>query len=430
MSDLTRQKDFQRQFFRRDLLCGMSTAGMVGAFHVRARLAAQAADIRKQGRSMILLYMQGAPSQLETFDPKPGTGNGGPTQSIGTAVAGIQIANGWEKTAKQMQDIAIIRSLTNKEGQHQRASYQLHTGYLPTGSVKHPSLGANIAKELSTPDGELPSVVTIGEGRGQGGNGNGAGFLGVDYEPFHISNAGQIPENVETTVDTKRFQRRLGLLDRLEGEFAGRGGESVVQSHRKITDKSSKLILTPLLKTFDLSDEPLGLKDKYGDTSFGKGCLLARRLIESGVTFVEVGLGGWDTHDENFERVGALAGECDPAISTLIADLKDRGMLDKTLIVWVGEFGRTPKINPRGGRDHWPRNFNALIAGGGIRGGQVIGETSKEGTTITKDPVSVPDLFNTICKSLHIRPDKENMSPIGRPLKIVDGGSPIEQLFA
>ena len=190
------------------------------------------------------------------------------------------------------------------------------------------------------------------------------------------------------------------------------------------------MILTPLLKTFDLSDEPLGLKDKYGDTSFGKGCLLARRLIESGVTFVEVGLGGWDTHDENFERVGALAGQCDPAISTLIADLKDRGMLDKTLIVWVGEFGRTPKINPRGGRDHWPRNFNALIAGGGIRGGQVIGETSKEGTTITKDPVSVPDLFNTICKSLHIRPDKENMSPIGRPLKIVDGGSPIEQLFA
>ena len=419
----------RRSLSRRGFLYGLSGAAAVGAFNFRDVMAAQAAELRKEGRSLILLYMQGAPSQLETFDPKPGTENGGPTKAIDTAVSGIQIAEGWERTAKQVKDIAIIRSMTNKEGEHQRASYQLHTGYLPTGSVKHPSLGSNIAKELAVANRELPSVVTIGQaGRGQGGSG--AGFLGVDYEPFHVSNAGQMPENVATSVNVGRFQRRLGLLDKLEGEFASRGGESVVASHRKITDKSSKLVLTPLTKTFDLSDESAGLKERYGSTPFGKGCLLARRLVETGVTFVEVRLGNWDTHDDNFSRVATLAGECDPAVATLIADLKDRGLFEKTLIVWVGEFGRTPRVNPRGGRDHWPRNFNALIAGGGIKGGQVIGETSKDGTSITKDPVSVPDLFSTICKSLAVNPAKENMSPIGRPLKIVDGGKPVEKLFA
>ncbi len=423
----------RRSLSRRGFLYGMSAAGLAGAFNFRDVMAAQATALRKEGRSLILLYMQGAPSQLETFDPKPGTENGGPTKAIDTAVSGIQIAEHWDQTAKQMQDIAIIRSMTNKEGEHQRAAYQLHTGYLPTGSVKHPSLGSNIAKELAVANRELPSVVTIGEGRGGGGmgsNGSGAGFLGVDYEPFHVSNAGQLPENVATSVGVGRFQRRLGLLDKLEGEFASRGGESVVASHRKITDKSSKLVLTPLTKTFDLNDESAGLKERYGNTPFGKGCLLARRLVETGVTFVEVRHGNWDTHDDNFNRTASLIGPCDPAVATLIADLKDRGLFEKTLIVWVGEFGRTPRINPRTGRDHWPRNFNALIAGGGIKGGQVIGETAKDGNGITRDPVSVSDLFSTICKSLDVNPAKENMSPIGRPLKIVDGGKPVEKLFA
>ena len=251
----------------------------------------------------------------------------------------------------------------------------------------------------------------------------------MDYEPFHVSNPGQMPENLSASVNGGRFQRRLGLLDKLEGEFASRGGASVVESHRKITDKSSKLVLTPLTKTFDLSGESTGLKERYGDSPFGRGCLLARRLVETGVTFVEVRHGNWDTHDDNFSRTAGLISPCDPAVATLIADLKDRGLLEKTLIVWVGEFGRTPRVNPRGGRDHWPRNFNALLAGGGIRGGQVIGETAKDGMGITKDPVSVPDLFSTICKSLHVDPAKENMSPIGRPLKIVDGGTPVEKLF-
>ena len=415
---------------RRGFLYGTSAAAAAGAFNFRDVMSAQAADLRKQGRAMILLFMQGGPSQLETFDPKPGTENGGPTEAISTAVPGIQIAEGWEQTAKQMKDIAVIRSMTNKEGQHDRAVYQLHTGYIPSGSIKHPALGCNIARELAVGERELPAVVSIGDGRGAGIGGSGAGFLGVDFEPFHVANPGGLPENVATTVGESRFKRRLGLLDKLEGDFASRGGETVVENHRRITDKSAKLVLTPLTKTFDLSGESAETRESYGNTSFGRGCLLARRLVESGVTFVEVRLGPWDTHQENFDAVKGLARQCDPALAALIADLKQRGLFDKTLIVWTGEFGRTPRINPRNGRDHWPRNFNALLAGGGITGGRVIGETSKDGTSLTKDPVNVPDLFCSICKSLDVNPAKENMSPIGRPMKIVDGGKPVDGLFA
>ena len=414
---------------RRRFLYGASAVAAAGAVNFRDVMSVEADELRKQGRAKILLFMQGGPSQFETFDPKPGTENGGPTTAISTAASGIQIAEGWEKTAQQMNDIAIIRSMTTKEGEHQRAAYQMHTGYIPSGSVKHPSLGSCIAKELAITDRELPSVVTIGD---RGVNGSGAGFLGVDYEPFQISgrSVGDVPDNVGPIVGEKRFTRRQGLLDKLEGEFASRGGETVVNNHRRIYDKSAKLVLSPMTKTFDLSLETAETKERYGNSEFGKGCLLARRLIEAGVTFVEVRLGSWDTHKEVFDGVKGLASKCDPALSALIADLKDRGLFDKTLIMWTGEFGRTPKINPNTGRDHWPRNFNTLLAGGGIQGGQVIGETAKDGMGIVNDPVNIPDLFSTICTSLEVNPAKENMSPIGRPLKIVDGGQPVAKLFS
>lgn len=419
-----------RSISRRGFLYGVSAAAAAaGTINFRDVMTLQADELRKQGRAMILLFMQGGPSQLETFDPKPGTEHGGPTKAIETAVPGIQIAEGWEHTAKQMQDIAVIRSMTNKEGEHQRAVYQMHTGYIPSGSVKHPSLGACIARELAPPDRELPAVVSIGD-RGPGGVG--AGFLGVDYEPFVIAgpSVGNVPDNVAATVGDKRFTRRLGLLGKLESEFAARGGETVVANHRQIYDKSAKLVLSPMTKTFDLSDESAETKERYGNTDFGKGCLLARRLVEAGVTFVEVRLGNWDHHQDVFENIKGLTSRCDPALAALIADLKERGLFEKTLVVWTGEFGRTPKVNPRTGRDHWPRNFNALMAGGGVKGGQVIGASAKDGMGISSDPVTIPDLFSSICKSLQVNPAKENMSPIGRPLKIVDGGKPIPNLFS
>ena len=414
---------------RRSFLYGASAAAAASGLNFRDVMSLRAAELRKQGKAMILLFMQGGPSQFETFDPKPGTENGGPTTAISTAVSGIQIAEGWEQTAQRMQDISIIRSMTTKEGEHQRAAYQMHTGYIPSGSVKHPSLGACIAQELAPTDRELPAVVTIGD---RATYGSGAGFLGVDYEPFQVAgrSVGVVPDNVSPIVGEKRFSRRQGLLDKLEGEFAARGGETVVSNHRRIYDKSAKLVLSPLTTTFDLSSESAETKERYGSTEFGKGCLLARRLIEAGVTFVEVRLNGWDTHQEVFSGVKNLASKCDPALAALITDLKDRGLFDKTLVLWTGEFGRTPKINPRTGRDHWPRNFNALLAGGGIKGGQVIGQTAETGIGIANDPVTIPDLFQTICTALEVNPAKENMSPIGRPLKIVDGGKPVSKLFS
>ena len=415
---------------RRGFLHTVSAGALAaGSLSLRDLMTLQAAELRKQGKSMILLWMGGGPSQFETFDPKPDHENGGGTEAISTRVPGIQIAKGWEQTAGVMNELALIRSMTNKEGSHPRATYQMHTGYMPSGSVKHPSLAANIAKEIADPNFDLPAVVSVG-------NTQGAGFLGVNYEPFVINDPGAMPQNTEVAVASNRYTRRLGLLDRLEDDFAGRGGEVVVKNHRQLYGKTSKLVLSSDLKAFDISDEPQSLRDRYGDTVFGKGCLLARRLVEAGTTFVEIASRGapgavvnWDTHQDNFEQTASNAAVVDPAMATLISDLKDRGLLDTTLVVWMGEFGRTPRVNPRGGRDHYPRVFNGAIAGCGVKGGQVIGSSTADGTAVKDQPVTPNDLFCSICEALDINPAKENMSPLGRPMKIVDGGSPVPGLL-
>ena len=414
----------RRGVSRRSFLHQVSGAALAaGTLSFRDLISLQADDLRREGRSMILLWMAGGPCHLDTFDPNPGTEAAGTTQAIHTSVSGIQIAQDWPKMAAIMDYVAILRSMTNKEGQHQRATYQLHTGYVPSGSVKHPSLGSSLAQQLADPASELPSVVSVG-------NTVGAGFLGVDFEPFNVSNPGQLPQNVASPVPADRVNRRLGLLNELEGEFASRGGEVVVRNHRSLYQKASKLVLSPEVEAFNIGDEPAELRARYGENDFGKGCLLARRLIEKGVTFVEVRSNGWDTHEDHFERNAGLAAQVDPAMSTLITDLKDRGMLDRTLVVWMGEFGRTPRINPRGGRDHFPVVFNALMAGGGVRGGRTIGSSNNNGTSVEDRPVAVPDLFCSICESLKVNPRFEHMSPLGRPMKIVDGGEVVSELFA
>lgn len=409
---------------RRSFVRGVSAGAVAaGTLNFRDLLGLRADELRAEGRAMILLWMQGGPSQFEMFDPKPGTDHGGPTAAISTAVSGIRIAQGWENTAAAMKDIALIRSMTNKEGQHQRATYQLHTGYLPTGSVRHPSLAANIAKQLADPMHTLPAVVSIGQSQG-------AGFLGVDFEPFIVQNPSDPPQNVEVPVRGSRYDRRLALLNEIETEFAARGAKTAVENHRKLYSKASKFVLSPDVKAFDISDEPRERLAKYGDSDFGRGCLLARRLVEAGVTFVEVEMRGWDTHDDNFTRTSNLAAQVDPAFAALVADLKERGRLERTLVVLMGEFGRTPRINPRTGRDHYPRVFNMALAGGGVQGGQVIGSSTDDGTAVKDAPVTVPDLFCSVCHSMKVDPRIERLSPQGRPLKIVDGGSVVENLFA
>jgi uncharacterized protein (DUF1501 family) len=421
----TRDGVINRRSFLRRLAVG---AAGLGVLNWKETLALRADELRKQGLACILLYMRGGPSQLETFDPKPGTANGGPTKAISTAANGIQIAEGWTQVAAGMKDIALIRSMTNKEGEHQRASYQMHTGYIPAGSVKYPTLGSVVASEIAPPEFDLPHFVSIGNRATT----LGSGFLGMQFAPFIVGNPTQMPSNVElpSGVNQGRFGRRVDLLQQLEEDFAQSGGAPRVAEHKDLYESAEKMVLSPRIKAFDVSQEKDSLRDRYGRSSFGQGCLLARRLVEQGITFVEVEVNGWDTHDDNFNRVKTLSETVDPAVGTLVSDLKERGLLDRTLVIWMGEFGRTPKINPRTGRDHYPRAFNVALAGCGIKGGQAIGSTSADGSEVRNRPVSVSDLFCSFYQGLKINPRKENMSSLGRPIKIMDNGEPVKELFA
>jgi hypothetical protein len=431
---------------RRDFLRIAGAAGATaGMLSWTEAICMSAEDMRKRGMACILLWMGGGPSQFETFSPKPGHENGGETKAIATSVSGIQIAETLPKVAGVMENLAIIRSMTSKEGSHPRASFLLHHGYLPMGGVKFPTLGSHVAHQIGDPKFDLPSFVRIGGRRADSG---GAGFLGVDYDPFVLTNPEAKPENtmpatsllskqqirrgakpIEDPGDDDRYARRLAMLGQLEGDFGKVEGADIVADHRKLIRKSSEMILSPRMEAFDLANEKDKMRDAYGRTPFGAGCLLARRLVEAGVTFVEVNLEGWDTHEDNFTRVAQRNEMIDQPIAQLITDLKQRGMLDRTLVLWMGEFGRTPRINARAGRDHYPRAFNVALAGGGIRGGQVVGETDAGGVDVTNRPVTVSDLLRTVYTTLGIDADRENMSRIGRPIKIVDGGEVVRELL-
>ncbi len=412
---------------RRDFLRGISAAGLAaGTLSWTDLMTAQADELRRRGMACILLWMQGGPSQFETFSPKPGHANGGETKAISTKVPGIEIADNFSEMAKMMDHAAIIRSMTSKEGSHPRATFLLHTGYLPTAAVKYPSLGSIVAHEIADPASQLPSFVRVG-GRGQ--NASSGGFLGVKFDPFDIQNPNTPPNNTRPTTELARYERRLDLLGRMQTEFAS-VAPSEVGDHKQLYERAAQMITSPEMKAFDLAQEREAMRNAYGEGNFAAGCLLARRLIESGVTFVEVTSNGWDTHADNFTRSRELAGQVDRPFAQLIRDLGDRGMLDRTLIVWMGEFGRTPNINARGGRDHFPRAFNVALAGGGIRGGQVVGKTDEAGAAVTERPVSVTDLFQTICAALKIDGSKENFAAAGRPIKIVDGGEVVRDLLS
>lgn len=419
---------------RRDFLKFIpAAAAAAGTLSWQDHVLASAPSLRKSGKACILLWMGGGPSQFETFDPKPGHANGGDTQTIPTTIPGVQISSNLPKIAQATDDLCLIRSMTGKDGQHPRATFLMHTGYAPSPAVKYPTLGSIVAKELGDPASDLPSFVRVfASQRGGGGNVSAlgsAGILGVDYDPLAMTADGRPPENTSLATDEKRFHRRLNLLDRIQGDYANQGGQQEVADHQKIYAQASRLVLSPKMTGFDISQEPQKIRDAYGTSSFAQGCLLARRLVETGVTFVEISHGPWDTHQDNFNKTRDLCGEIDQPFAALLADLKSRGMLDSTLVIWTGEFGRTPRINPNSGRDHFPRAFTSIMAGGGVKGGQVIGSTDSGGDAVQDRPVSVNDFLRTACHSLGIDADKQNMSSIGRPIKIVDGGEVVNEVF-
>ena len=446
---------------RRDLL-KLASAGVVG-FSMSGwleALAGQAAQDPRRRKSCILLWMSGGPSQIDTFDPKPDHANGGPFDAIPTSVPGIRISEHLPLLSAQMRDIAIIRSMSTQEMDHGRGSHLLRTGYLPAGGLQYPSLGALVSRELGAADNPLPNFVSIAPYRMFNQEAYGSGFLGPVHAPLIVADAGSsgVPRGPAgdhasalhvhdmapaAGVERSQVAGRIGLLEEMERDFAGARPGAVTESSRSAYDRAARLMLSPAGRAFDLDQEHGRIRDLYGRNLFGQGCLLARRLVERGVPFVEVSLGtfgggnqgtdayAWDTHQDNFTIVRRLSEMLDAAWATLMTDLRARGLLESTLIVWMGEFGRSPVINAQRGRDHHNQAFSAVLAGGGIRGGQVIGGTSRDGMTVEANrPTSVPDLLATICRALDIDPARQNLSNMGRPIRIVDGSAqPIQTLL-
>jgi len=373
---------------------------------------------------MIVLWLAGGPSTLDLWDPKPGRPNAGPVNAIDTAVQNIQISEYLPRTAKRMKDFAIVRSMKTTQADHDRGNYLLHTGYDPNPTVRHPGFGAICSSEIGKADLDIPSYICLG------GTAPRAGILGVAHDPFVISNPRDPLAYIREAggVDEKRGEERAKLLEKREEEYAAKDDEAA-RTRREILKRARRLMKSPLLESFDLGKEKPELRAEYGNTPFGDACLLARRLTETGVSYVEVVIGGWDTHQNNFQSVHNLCNTLDPAMAALFKDLNDRGRADKTLVLCMGEFGRTPRINEFNGRDHYARAWSVALGGGGIVGGKVIGATDEDGEEVAEKPVSAQDLLHTCCVALGIDPLKENYSAEGRPIKIVKDGTAVKELL-
>jgi hypothetical protein len=337
----------------------------------------------------------------------------------------VALADGYGRLAEIMTDVALIRSMVSKEGDHERGTYLMKTGYRPDATVTHPSIGAICCHELPVGPTEIPRHISIlaSQWPARGG------FLGGHYDAFQADDPLKPIPDVASPVARARDSARIGDLDVVEQAFAHRRAQRVAATlHSETIGRARTLMSSEQLKAFDVTREPLSLRREYGDTPFGRACLAARRLTEVGVRCIEVNLTGWDTHVNNHETHRKNAAILDPAISALLRDLKQRGQLDHTVVLCAGEFGRTPKINPFEGRDHWPGGFSIALAGGGIRGGRVIGATDPDGIKAPVAPTEVADVHATVLKAVGLYPAKENVSPIGRPIALSQG-RPIDALL-
>jgi hypothetical protein len=388
----------------------------------------------RRPRSLIVVWLDGGPSQLESFDPHPGSPIGGTVKGLATSARDIVIADTLPRTAEQMHRIALVRSMTSKEGDHERAIYNIKTGYRPDPTVIHPSIGAIVCHQLQG-GADIPRHMSIlptqWPGRG--------GYLGARYDAFIVPDPGSPIPDVTARVDPTRLQRRLdNLLSVMEPEFARQRLVNVDDQrtlHMAATQAAMRMMDSEQLKAFDVRQESSDIQSRFGDSAEGRACLAAIRLIEAGVRCVEVNFGGWDSHINNDSLQRSACQRLDGPLAALIETLAERELLDDTLVVCGGEFGRTPNINPAGGRDHWPHGFSMALAGCGIRGGAVHGETNPDPpkdaenpVALVKDPVTVADLHATMLTALGIPYDLELMTPVQRPLKIGEG-QPLRHLF-
>jgi hypothetical protein len=437
MSTSTRNELSRRDWLR------LASAGVVGysmSGWMQA-LADSAAGNPQRRRACILLWMAGGPSHTDTWSLKPGHANGGLFKEIDTAAPGVKISEHMPQIARHMDKMAIIRTMdTGKANDHHLGTHILHTGYTFGGPIQYPPLGAIVAKEIGSAAATLPNFVSIAPAKSVLPGAYQGGFLGQKYAPLVVGEVNDdLPRNDDymkrlqvpdlapfVGVNNQRFDSRYDLLKDLRKDFVDQRPGISTKSNVTAYDRAVALMRTSARKAFNLEDESPRVRDAYGRNLFGQGCLLARRLVEQGVPFVEVTMGApfsWDTHQNNFERVKQLSGVLDAAWSQLMNDLADRGLLDSTLMIWAGEFGRTPQLpkgRPGGGRDHWTSGWSTVLAGGGIKGGQVIGKTSADGMQITDRPVTAPEFLATVTKALGIDPTTMMMSNTGRPIPIAE----------
>lgn len=388
-------------------------------------ILANAADLKKKNKSAILLWMGGGPSTIDLWDLKPGASTGGPFKPINTSADGIQICEHLPLIAQQMHHMNIVRSMSTREADHMRGRYYMHTGYVPNPNIEYPSYGSVISHELiaNIPQLDIPPFVSIG------GPSVGPGFLGATYAPFVVNSNGTV-RDLDMGLEATRVNHRLQMLKVIEDRFVKENRGDYAKDHSKLLNKTVKLMDSPQMEVFKFAKEPKEIQDKYGNTGFGRGCLIARRLVEAGVPFIEVDLGGWDNHADIFKTLQEQKlPELDKAMSALISDLHDRGLLKDTVIMWMGEFGRTPNINGNGGRDHWAKSWSVVVGGGNFKEGVVVGETSSDGKEVISEPYSSQDLMASVLKSLDISLETTFTSKNGRPMKIANSGKVITELF-
>jgi hypothetical protein len=404
-----------------------ASAMSIPALSLTNSLRAHAADLKKNKKAAILLWMSGGPSTMDIWDLKPGASTGGPFRPISTA-GDVQICEHMPMTAKVMDKLSIVRSMSTREADHMRGRYYMHTGYVPNPNIEHPSYGAVVSHELGNPELrpelQIPPFISVD------GASEGPGFLGMAYSPFRVESSGQV-RNLDMGIEDNRLYQRMKALEMIEASFISQNRGSAAKDHEAVLKKTVYLMTSAQMEAFKVMKEPKEVQDRYGTDRFGKGCLMARRLVEAGVPFVEVDLGGWDNHQGIFnilkdQRLPVL----DKGMSALVEDLQQRGMLQDTAIIWMGEFSRTPRINGNTGRDHWARSWSVVLGGAGMKPGIAVGKTNEDGTSVETEPYTSQDVMATVCKALGISLETTFTSKNGRPMKIANSGKVIKELFA
>lgn len=395
---------------------------------------AAASAPKKTAKRCIVLWMDGGPSHIDTFDPKPEAGSSvsGEFDTIDTAIAGVQFSDRFPKLAAQAKRLAVLRGMHTDEADHGRARIYMHTGFKPgQGGLNYPALGAIVSGELGRDDSPLPNFVATGIPLGKYDFVTESGYRGPGHAALVHADPDATLAHIAPAVAANEFASRRQTLDELNDAFLSRYSATAAAGHQAVLARTMRLIDSGAAEAFDLSREPAKQSERYGNEPFGRGCLLARRLIEHGVPFVEVYQGNFDTHEKRVvDEAKALMPVVDHGAAALLDDLAERGLLDETLVVWMGEFGRTPQVNRNGGRDHYSKAWCTWMAGGGVRGGQTIGRTDSNGASVVDRPISAKDYLASLCMVLGIDAKHEIQTSIGRPIRIVDNGAePVRELL-